>query len=76
MAGWQWGGRVQAHAWLVVDVAVVAWGVVGISQGNIPGNTRLGIPAINMNDGPQGFRGTIACAVVPRSHGRVYLLLA
>ena len=24
--------------------------------GNVCGNTRLGIPAITMNDGPQGFR--------------------
>ena len=24
--------------------------------GNVKANTRLGIPAINMNDGPQGFR--------------------
>lgn len=26
-------------------------------QGNVPGNARLGIPALNLNDGPQGFRG-------------------
>jgi beta-glucosidase len=25
--------------------------------GNVAGNARLGIPAIKMNDGPQGFRG-------------------
>lgn len=31
-------------------------GVSGPYVGNIPGNTRLGIPALNMNDGPQGFR--------------------
>ena len=27
------------------------------SVGNVPANTRLGIPALNLNDGPQGFRG-------------------
>ena len=26
--------------------------------GNVAANTRLNIPAIKMNDGPQGFRGT------------------
>lgn len=26
--------------------------------GNIEGNTRLGIPSLNMQDGPQGFRIT------------------
>jgi beta-glucosidase len=26
-------------------------------QGNVPANTRLGIPALTLNDGPQGFRG-------------------
>ena len=25
--------------------------------GNVMGNTRLGIPMLNLNDGPQGFRG-------------------
>ena len=24
--------------------------------GLVPGNSRLGIPPLNMNDGPQGFR--------------------
>ena len=28
----------------------------GIYVGNIMGNDRLGIPSINMQDGPQGFR--------------------
>ena len=27
--------------------------------GNVGGNTRLGIPPIHMNDGPQGFRDSI-----------------
>ena len=31
-------------------------GYSGDYVGNIPGNDRLGIPPINMNDGPQGFR--------------------
>lgn len=30
----------------------------GIYIGNIVGNERLGIPSINMQDGPQGFRCT------------------
>ena len=30
----------------------------GIYIGNVPANTRLGIPALNLNDGPQGFRTT------------------
>jgi len=29
----------------------------GIYTGNTPVNQRLGIPALTMNDGPQGFRG-------------------
>lgn len=28
----------------------------GVYVGNIAGNDRLGIPSINMQDGPQGFR--------------------
>eukprot|EP01124_Arcella_intermedia_P035261 TRINITY_DN8933_c0_g1_i1.p1 TRINITY_DN8933_c0_g1~~TRINITY_DN8933_c0_g1_i1.p1 ORF type:complete len:742 (-),score=99.26 TRINITY_DN8933_c0_g1_i1:33-2258(-) len=31
-------------------------GVQGPYVGNVPANARLGIPAIKMNDGPQGFR--------------------
>ena len=27
--------------------------------GNVEGNTRLGIPPIHMNDGPQGFRDSV-----------------
>jgi Glycosyl hydrolase family 3 N terminal domain len=38
--------------------ALCCWALLLTStQGNVPANTRLGIPAINMNDGPQGFRG-------------------
>jgi beta-glucosidase-like glycosyl hydrolase len=33
-------------------------GHLGIYVGNIKGNERLGIPSINMQDGPQGFRTT------------------
>lgn len=41
-------------------------GVAGPYVGNVPANTRLGIPALNLNDGPQGFRdnahpGTTTC---------------
>eukprot|EP00730_Choanoeca_flexa_P009428 TRINITY_DN12646_c4_g1_i1.p1 TRINITY_DN12646_c4_g1~~TRINITY_DN12646_c4_g1_i1.p1 ORF type:complete len:687 (+),score=167.95 TRINITY_DN12646_c4_g1_i1:2334-4394(+) len=32
-------------------------GSPGPYTGHVPANTRLGIPALNMNDGPQGFRG-------------------
>lgn len=31
----------------------------GVYVGNVAGNERLGIPSINMQDGPQGFRVTI-----------------
>ncbi|EDQ89527.1 uncharacterized protein MONBRDRAFT_32335 [Monosiga brevicollis MX1] len=31
-------------------------GSSGPYVGNVPANTRLGIPALNLNDGPQGFR--------------------
>lgn len=31
-------------------------GSSGPYVGNVPGNARLGIPALNLNDGPQGFR--------------------
>jgi beta-glucosidase len=31
-------------------------GINGDYVGNVAGNSRLGIPAIKMNDGPQGFR--------------------
>jgi beta-glucosidase len=31
-------------------------GTLGNYVGNIPENTRLGIPALKLNDGPQGFR--------------------
>lgn len=27
--------------------------------GNVAGNAKLGIPPMNLNDGPQGFRGTL-----------------
>jgi hypothetical protein len=30
----------------------------GLYIGNIVGNDRLGIPSLNMHDGPQGFRVT------------------
>eukprot|EP01032_Pedospumella_encystans_P034705 gene34705-39237_t len=33
-------------------------GHFGVYVGNIYGNERLGIPPINMQDGPQGFRTT------------------
>lgn len=33
-------------------------GTLGVYTGNIPAIERLGIPAINMQDGPQGFRST------------------
>ncbi|EGD72488.1 hypothetical protein PTSG_00514 [Salpingoeca rosetta] len=41
-------------------------GSTGPYVGNVPANTRLGIPALNLNDGPQGFRdnahpGTTTC---------------
>jgi beta-glucosidase len=31
-------------------------GASGSYVGNVPANTRLGIPPLNLNDGPQGFR--------------------
>ncbi len=31
-------------------------GSAGEYVGNVAGNLRLGIPSLNMNDGPQGFR--------------------
>jgi beta-glucosidase len=31
-------------------------GAGGSYVGNVPANTRLGIPPLNLNDGPQGFR--------------------
>mmetsp|Transcript_4435 Transcript_4435/g.8078 ORF Transcript_4435/g.8078 Transcript_4435/m.8078 type:complete len:716 (+) Transcript_4435:1-2148(+) len=31
-------------------------GKIGPYVGNVAGNIRLGIPALNLNDGPQGFR--------------------
>eukprot|EP01031_Cornospumella_fuschlensis_P039220 gene39222-47726_t len=34
------------------------YGINGIYTGNIPANERLGIPSLNMQDGPQGFRTT------------------
>ena len=34
----------------------IVHGVAGYYIGNVPGNARLGIPPLNMNDGPQGFR--------------------
>jgi beta-glucosidase-like glycosyl hydrolase len=41
-------------------------GVPGTYIGNVLGNDRLGIPALKLNDGPQGFRdnerpGTSTC---------------
>eukprot|EP00049_Salpingoeca_infusionum_P023640 m.13209 g.13209 ORF g.13209 m.13209 type:complete len:698 (+) comp5915_c1_seq1:277-2370(+) len=41
-------------------------GSAGPYVGNVPGNARLQIPALNLNDGPQGFRddahpGTSTC---------------
>jgi hypothetical protein len=30
--------------------------------GNIPGNEALGIPPLNLNDGPQGFRSNDGAA--------------
>lgn len=33
-------------------------GRMGLYIGNIPGNVRLGIPELRMQDGPQGFRAT------------------
>ena len=35
-------------------------GVPGEYVGTIPGNTRLNIPALYMNDGPQGFRAPLS----------------
>ena len=34
-------------------------GAPGPYVGNVPANTRLKIPAINLNDGPQGFRSSV-----------------
>lgn len=32
------------------------WPTTGLYTGNVPGIERLGIPALKLNDGPQGFR--------------------
>ncbi|KAK3281160.1 hypothetical protein CYMTET_11035 [Cymbomonas tetramitiformis] len=34
-------------------------GYAGNYTGNVPANSRLGIPALKMNDGPQGFRDDV-----------------
>jgi len=38
------------------DKIALVHGGNGAYVGNVPANTRLGIPALKMNDGPQGFR--------------------
>jgi len=42
----------------ITEKLVMMHGVNGVYTGNIPGNARLGIPAMKMQDGPQGFRVT------------------
>jgi hypothetical protein len=41
-----------SHSWYVNDFPPLA----NQYTGNVYPNTRLGIPQIKMNDGPQGFR--------------------
>eukprot|EP00043_Microstomoeca_roanoka_P013291 m.130236 g.130236 ORF g.130236 m.130236 type:complete len:782 (+) comp15716_c2_seq1:3-2348(+) len=57
----------QLLAMMTLDEKItMLHGSAGPYVGNVPANTRLGIPALNLNDGPQGFRddahpGTTTC---------------
>ena len=42
--------------WPLLNVVLQLRGYSGEYVGNVVGNPRLGIPPLNLNDGPQGFR--------------------
>jgi hypothetical protein len=44
------------NALTLEEKLVMTHGVLGEYTGNVPTNERVGIPSLNMQDGPQGFR--------------------